>query len=172
MSRKRVTPVVALLLTLAAACAPADDADVVEMPAPDTGAAAAPAPPAELEAADDAFTAAWNQDDPAVVAGMFTENATVVLDDTATFNGRQEIQENWIAPGLGMVSDLEVQDQVWTADGADYSGSGRVSHVATTPEGEATVSGRYEITWTRDTDGQWRVSSLRVNNDPATPTGP
>lgn len=171
MSGKRVTSVVALLLTLAA-CAPADDAEVAEMPAPDTGMAAAPAPPAELEAASDAFTAAWNQEDPAVVAGMFTEGATVMVDDTATFNGRQEIQENWIAPGLGMVSDLEVQDQVWTADGADYSSSGRVSHVMTTPEGQVTVNGRYESTWTRDTDGQWRVSSLRVNNDPATPTGP
>jgi ketosteroid isomerase-like protein len=171
MSGKRVTPVVALLLTLAAACAPADDAGVEDMPAADTGAAATPAPPAELEAAGDAFTSAWNQEDPAVVAGMFTEGATVVVDDTATFNGRQEIQENWIAPGLGMVSDLEVQDQVWTADGADYRSSGRVSHIATTPEGEVAVTGRYESVWTRDTDGQWRVSSLRVNNDPATTTG-
>ena len=171
MSGKRVTPVVALLFTLAAACAPADDADVAEMPAPDTGAAAAPAPPAELEAAGEAFTAAWNQEDAAVIAGMFTEDATVVVDDTATFNGRQEIQENWIAPGLGMVSDLETQDQVWTADGADFRSTGRVSHTATTPEGEVAVTGRYESVWTRGTDGQWRVRSLRVNNDPATTTG-
>jgi len=172
MSGKRVTPVVALLLTLAAACAPADDAGVEDMPAPDTGTAAAPAPPAELEAASDAFTSAWNQEDAAVVAGMFTENATVVLNDTATFNGRQEIQENWIRPGLEVGSDLEVQDQVWTADGADYRSSGRFSHVMTTPEGEVTVTGRYETTWTRDTDGQWRVRSMRINADPAAPTGP
>ena len=171
MRGKRVTPVVALLLTLAAACAPADDAGMEDMPAPDTGMAAAPAPPAELEAAGDAFTAAWNQEDPGVVAGMFTEGATVVVDDTATFNGRQDIQENWIAPGLGMVSDLEIQDQVWTADGADYRSSGRFSHMATTPEGEVTVTGRYETTWTRDTDGQWRVRSMRINADPATTTG-
>ena len=172
MSGKRVTPVVALLLTLAAACAPADDADVVEMPAPDTGAAAAPAPPAELEAAGDAFTSAFNQDDPAVAAGMFTEDATVVLNDTATFNGRQEIQENWLRPGLEGGSDLETQDQVWTADGADYRSSGRFTHMMTTPEGEVTVTGRYETTWTRDTDGQWRVRSMRINADPMTPTGP
>jgi uncharacterized protein (TIGR02246 family) len=154
-------------LTLAAACAPADDAGVEDMPA-DTGIAAPPAPPAELEAAGDAFTAAWNQEDPAVVAGMFTEDATVVLNDTATYNGRQEIQENWIRPGLEGISDLETQDQVWTANGADYRASGSFSHMMTTPEGEVTVTGRYETTWTRDTDGQWRVRSMRINADPAT----
>ena len=171
MRGKRVTPVVALLLTLAAACAPADDAGLEDMPASDTAMAAAPAPPAELEAAGDAFTAAWNQEDPAVVAGMFTEDATVVVNDTATFNGRQDIQENWIRPGLEVGSDLEVQDQIWTADGADYRSSGRYSYTFTTPDGDATLTGRYETTWTRDTDGQWRVSSMSTTEDPATSTG-
>lgn len=166
MKGKRVAPVVALLLTLAAACAPADDAAIEEMPAPELEAPAPPAPPAELEAASEAFTAAWNQDDAAVLAGIFTEGATVVADDTATFNGRQDIQENWIAPGLGMVSDLEIQDEVWTADGQDYRASGRYSYTATTPDGDVSVTGRYENVWTRDTDGQWRVSSMRTTNDP------
>ena len=170
MRGKRVTPVVALLLTLAAACAPADDAGMEDMPAPDTGMAAAPAPPAELEAASDAFTSAWNQEDAAVVAGMFTENATVVLNDTATFNGRQDIQENWIRPGLEVGSDLEIQDQVWTADGADYRSAGRYSYTATLPDGDVPMSGRYESTWTRETDGQWRVRSMRATDDPATTT--
>ena len=102
---------------------------------------------------------------------QFTEDATVVLNDTATYNGRQEIQENWIRPGLEGISDLETQDQVWTANGADYRSSGRFSHMMTTPEGEVTVTGRYETTWTRDTDGQWRVRSMRINADPATTTG-
>jgi ketosteroid isomerase-like protein len=166
MNGKRVAPVVALLLTLAAACAPADDAATEDMPAPEAEVPAEPAPPAELEAASGAFTAAWNQEDAAVLAGMFTEDATVVADDTATFNGRQDIQENFAAPGLDMLSNLEIQDEVWTADGQDYRASGRYSYTATMPEGDVPVTGRYENTWTRDTDGQWRVSSMRTNNDP------
>jgi ketosteroid isomerase-like protein len=142
-----------------------------DMPAPDTSMAAAPAPPAELEAAGDAFTAAWNQEDPAVVAGMFTEDATVVVNDTATFNGRQDIQENWIRPGLEVGSDLEVHDQVWTADGQDFRSSGRFSYAVTTPDDDVSLTGRYETTWTRDTDGQWRVSSMSTTEDPATSTG-
>lgn len=169
MNANRVSSAVVLLFALAA-CAPADDTATDELPPPEAPAPAPPAPPADLEAANEAFTAAWNQEDPAVLAGMFTENATVVNNDTASFTGRQEIQDNWLQPGLAVISGLESNDGVWTAQGQDFQATGTYSYTATTPDGDVPVTGRYETTWTRDTDGQWRVSSMQTHNDPMTTT--
>jgi ketosteroid isomerase-like protein len=69
-----------------------------------------------------------------------------------------------------VVSGLEDTDDVWTAQGQDFHAAGRFSYTAPTPDGDVPVTGRYEATWTRDTDGQWRVSSMRSNNDPMTTT--
>jgi ketosteroid isomerase-like protein len=167
---RRFTPAALLLLTLTA-CAPAEDAELADAPA--AGAEqAAPAPqtgpevPAELQARGEAFTAAWNQDDPAVIAEFFTENAAVTAD-TATFNGRQEVLEGWLEPGIAAESTLAVQDQQWEAIGQDFRATGRFTYSYTSPEGDGSVTGTYETTWTRDADGQWRVSRMTSTADPA-----
>lgn len=163
---RRFTPGALLLLTLTA-CAPADDAELADAPAVGAEQAAPAAQvPAELEARAEAFTAAWNQDDPAVIAEFFTENATVAAD-TATFNGRQEVLEGWLEPGIEAVSDLAVQDQQWEAVGQDFLSTGRFTYSYTSPEGDGSITGTYETTWTRATDGQWRVSRMTSTPDPA-----
>jgi ketosteroid isomerase-like protein len=165
---QRITPAI-VLLTLTTACAPADDVDTMDDPAVEPGAVTAPAAPAELEARSDAFGDAWNQDDPNVIAAFFTEDATVRAD-TATFNGRQEILENWLQPGVEVVGNLSVEGETWEQSGQDYRAAGRFTYTATTPEGESTQTGTYETTWTRGTDGQWYVSAMTSMADPAPAT--
>lgn len=160
---RRFTPAALLLATLTA-CAPADDAEPADAPA--AAEQAEPTPPAELEARGEAFTAAWNQDDPAVIAEFFTEDAMVAAD-TATFNGRQEILEGWLQPGITAVSTLRVQDQQWEAVGGDYRSTGRFTYDYTSPDGDGSMTGTYETIWTRDADGQWRVSRMTSRPDPA-----
>lgn len=155
------------LLVFLAACAPDDAEDTADV-APAAEAAPAPAaPPAELTAAEAASLQAWNQDDPAALAMYFTENATAVENDTMRFNGRAEIQANWLANALPVLSNLQTQEVRWEPVGQDFRSAGRYTVTVTTPEGTSQGSGTYESMWTRDADGQWRVSSMTVRDDPA-----
>jgi ketosteroid isomerase-like protein len=171
MKRNHLIPAAVMLLSLVTACAPADDVETEDTtPQATELAPPAAAVPAELEAAGDRFTAAWNGEDAAAVAAFFTDNASVTVD-TSAYNGRMEIQERWVQPGLPMISDLEIQDQTWEPVGEDFRSEGRFTHAASTPDGDISVTGQYENVWTRAADGQWRISSMRVTSDPQAPTG-
>lgn len=152
-----------------AACA-VDDDDADGMPADtmaDTMAAmpAAGTAPADLQARDDAFVAAWNGSDPAALDGFFTDDA-VVVDDTMTYTGRQQIREQWLASNVAVVSNLQVHDVRWEPSGSDYRATGHYTMRVTLPDTAMDVSGRFEDTWTRGADGQWRVRSMNITTDP------
>jgi ketosteroid isomerase-like protein len=172
MKRHRLAPAVVLLWTLATACAPADDVEIDDA-VPEAAEMRPPASavPAELETTGERFTEAWNGEDAEALAAFFTENARVIDDDTATFTGRMEIQERWLRPALPVVSNLQDSDQTWEPVGDDFRSAGRFSYTATTPDGDVVVTGRYENLWTREADGQWRISSMRSTADPQPTTG-
>lgn len=157
----------ALLIPFAVACEPAaDDPDLDRVPAAEP-APTADAPPAGIEAARDRYIAAWNGDDPAAVAQLYTQNATAVVGDT-TYQGRAEIQEAWLQ-GVPTVSNLRVTETSARQVGNDWQSEGTYSLTASPPdEDPMEQTGRYSITWTRDADGQWRVRSSEVQLDEPT----
>ena len=81
----------------------------------DAGAAVTPAntaTPSDLRARSVALVSAWNQDDAAVVAAFFWNNAVVTAGDSV-YSGVERIRTNWLA-GLNMVSDLTVSEQTFS----------------------------------------------------------
>ncbi len=163
--RSRFLPLaVFMLLPLAVACE--REPETEPMPA-DTQPATveAVAPPAELMTAIDQYTAAWNGDDPARVAALHTEDATVIVDDE-TYQGRDAILSEWAEPGVSVVRDLQVTEQINERIGDDYRSAGTYTHFVDSPDAEAVeVSGRYTFTWTRDADGEWKVRSAEIHQD-------
>lgn len=153
-----------LLLPLAVACEREPEAE--PMPA-DTQPATMEdvGPPAELMTASDQYTAAWNGDDPARVAAFHTEDATVIVDDE-TYQGKDAILSDWAEPGVSVVRDLQVTEQITERIGEDYRSAGTYTHLVDPPDAEAVeVSGRYTFTWTRDADGEWRIRSAEIHQD-------
>jgi uncharacterized protein (TIGR02246 family) len=152
----------ALLVPFAVACEPpAEELDV--FPAEEPGPPAE-APPAELESATAAYIAAWNGDDPEAVAPFFTEDAMVILNDDA-FQGRTEIVEGWL-PLVPGVANLAVTEMSVERIGDDWYSEGTYTATITEPDQEPVeTSGHYNVTWTRDADGQWRIRTTGVHED-------
>jgi uncharacterized protein (TIGR02246 family) len=154
----------ALAVPLAWACeAREDDAPAVpaETPAPPV----ADAPPPELEAVAEQYTAAWNGNDAAAVAAFFTDDAMATVDGEM-YHGRDEIRTGWIEPNVGAVSNLEVHQTSARRDGDSFHAEGTYTARVDPPDADAfDGSGRYTLTWTLDADGQWRISNTTVDND-------
>lgn len=121
--------------------------------------------PADLVTAQQNYIAAWNGTDVDAVTAFFTDDATVVAGED-TYNGIAEIREQWVAEGVGIVSNLEATPESVTRTGNEIHEEGTYSHTVTPPEGDVqTVTGRYTVTWTLGADGTWRIRSTTVQQD-------
>ncbi|CAN5515184.1 hypothetical protein BH24GEM3_BH24GEM3_19070 [soil metagenome] len=168
---RTVTLACLLLLPLALGCAREEprEADVIPRAgetaaAPATTAAGAEMP-AELSGAWNASIRAWNQDDPAALAAHYTEDAVVQAGDS-TYNGRAAIQQRWLARNLPVISDLQATSESFNRQGSDIEESGRYTMRVTPPQGAPeTQTGSYTQTWTRATDGNWRIRSSTIRPD-------
>lgn len=159
MAGRTLTAFAAFLL-LFTACAPADrdEAEPVDEPTAD-------APPPELTAATDRYLAAWNGDDPAAVAAFYTENATVTAGDT-TYQGRSEIEEDWVGTNQPVVSNLHETESSFDPLNGDWHHHGRYTLTITVPDQEAfEAPGSFSHEWTQDADGEWRIRSSDIRPD-------
>jgi uncharacterized protein (TIGR02246 family) len=153
-----------LIVPLAVGCArDAEDtvpaADWAEAPATDPATM-----PQELAARSEQYTAAWNGNDPAVVAGFFTDDATARVGDD-TFTGRQEIESGWLVL-VPDINNLQIQETRTERRGQDYYSEATYTHAPfQTEDGPSGTSGRYAVTWTQGADGQWRIRSSEVMPD-------
>jgi len=153
-----------ILLPLAMACEREPEAEPMPADAPPATMEDA-APPADLMSASDRYIAAWNADDAAQVAAFFTDDATVTVNDDV-YSGRDEIVAEWVEPGVAIVHNLEVTEQITERVGEDYRSAGTYTHIMDPPDAEPfEVSGRYTATWTLDADGEWRILSSEVHQD-------
>lgn len=142
--------------------AAAVDTAMVTTPAPAPAAAATPAPPpADLRSRSDAFVAAWNKKSPSALAAFYATDA-VVHDPDSTYTGRADILKRWIGPGLPMLSNLAVSNQMFTGTGDMMTENGSYSEKMTMPKkAPADHNGTYTITWEK-VGADWMVKEMIV----------
>jgi uncharacterized protein (TIGR02246 family) len=151
----------ALLLPFAAACDPAPDAD--RGPAAAEEPAGEPAP-AGLRAATDRYVAAWNGDDPAALAELYTDDATATAFDH-TLRGRDEIERGWLQ-NVPIISDLRLTEESVRRTGDDWRSEGRFALTVSVPDADPfEQTGDYGITWTREAGGEWRIRASELEPD-------
>jgi uncharacterized protein (TIGR02246 family) len=125
--------------------------------------------PPGLAAARAAYVAAWNGGDRAALAAHFAEDARVVFRDY-TLEGRRQIDERWLAEDAGKVSGLEMTTERVARSGGEVTESGTATlHFR---RGDGTVGaerGAYEHVWARQSDGAWKLRSVRMDTHPAAP---
>src|SRR5512142_731702 len=110
--------------------AAAVDTAMVTTPAPAPAATTPAPPPAELRSRSDAFVASWNKKSAAAIAAHYATDA-VVHDPDSTYTGRADILKRWIAPGMPMLSNLAVTNQVFTGTGDTMTEAGNYSETIT-----------------------------------------
>lgn len=124
--------------------------------------------PAELKAQSDKMIAGWNQEDPAVPMSVFTADATV-HQDTLAFIGADNILNQWVKPGLPVISNLSVSNQVFSGTADAMTETGNFTETVTVPKKPAaTNAGTYTATWVK-AGPEWKVKDLTIKSSaPAT----
>jgi ketosteroid isomerase-like protein len=161
-----VKPTLAVLVLITAACTPSPPPAAA---APPPRAASVDTFPAAVRAAHDAYVAAWNAGDRAALVALFAEDARVSFGDE-TMEGRTRIDERWLTPEAGKVSDLVMIPGHVTVSGGEVTESGTATLRFRRGDGSiGSERGRYEHVWARQPDGAWKLRSVRMDTHPAAP---
>lgn len=159
-------PTLAVLVLITAACTPSPPPAAA---APPPRAASVDTFPAAVRAAHDAYVAAWNAGDRAALVALFAEDARVSFGDE-TMEGRTRIDERWLTPEAGKVSDLVMIPGHVTVSGGEVTESGTATLRFRRGDGSiGSERGRYEHVWARQPDGAWKLRSVRMDTHPAAP---
>lgn len=115
----------------------------------------------------DQFVTAWNADDQAALAEIIAEDA-ILLGGGESIQEGEAIVTEWAAGQMASTQNLAVEALAQSA-GGDYAfSSGRWS-LEVTPEGEPnfTNTGSHTFIWEHQSDLNWRLKVLHIENDPA-----
>jgi uncharacterized protein (TIGR02246 family) len=113
---------------------------------------------AAVESAADAYVAAMNAGDWALVAQSFTEDAVRIPPHEEPHHGRQAI-EAWLSGIEELISYELTRDRIGGADGFAYV-RGRYA-ITLRPKGAPgpiSDQGDFLEVWRREADGAWRVA--------------
>lgn len=107
------------------------------------------------------FKEAFNKQDAASLAMVFTEEATLMPPNMPLLTGRAGIQSFWQAGftrGLSHIEKTPVYIEVLGDTAIEMN-----RYVVTV--GERKVQGKDMLVWRRGTDGKWRIAADIWNND-------
>lgn len=161
MNARGTLIVPALLVALACAQEPAEEADSMAMD--DSAAMEETAPTvdalAKAQEISDAYVAAYNAGDAAAVSALYTVDGILMDAMGGTSEGRAAIEANE-TEGMGMFPTLEV-----TTVEAHAMGDGAVGRgTYTIGGGEAgSIGGTWMANWVPGADGAWKIQWLHVN---------
>lgn len=111
-----------------------------------------------IEEANVEFGDAVRQGDATALAALYTENATLMPDESDMIQGKQAIEEFW---GGGL--QMGIKDAVLTT--VDVFGSGDLAYeigkfaLTIQPEGQEPIEqkGKYVVVWKQQEDGSWKL---------------
>jgi uncharacterized protein (TIGR02246 family) len=113
---------------------------------------------AAVESAADAYVAAMNAGDWALVAQSFTEDAVRIPPNEEPHNGREAI-EGWLSGIDELISYELTRDRIGGADGFAYvRGRYAITLRPTGAPGPISDQGDFLEIWRREADGAWRVA--------------
>ena len=111
----------------------------------------------EVEQAVQQFEAHFNRGDMAALAGMYTEDATLLPPDSDMIRGRQGIQQFWQGAWDSGIRQARLQVQEVQASG-ELAVEISYATLTVQPEGgqPSEVRLKYIVVWQR-TDGTWQL---------------
>jgi len=113
-----------------------------------------------IEAENAKFVAAFNSQDAAGVAALYTENARILPPNSEMIQGRQNIEKALAAEFQMGFKDLSLTTTEVEGNGDTAYEIGKYSGTLQ-PEGQEgiTVSGKYVVIWKRQADGRWQLDT-------------
>jgi uncharacterized protein (TIGR02246 family) len=132
------------------------------------GSAEAQSAKAEIETVIADFETAFNGQDAAAVAGLYTEDGAIFPPEGPRIDGKEGIGNYWRGLIDAGLSDLAL-NAVEIEDNGDFAYEVGTFSLKAPAEGGAStdVKGQYIVIWTKDADGNWRLHRDIWNTGPS-----
>ncbi len=110
------------------------------------------------------FLAGWNLKDSALVMHTLAPDA-VVMNDSMIHTGTEAIAKNWVSGGVKVLSNIKTSSSIkGTSDNIAYEG-GTYSLDLTIPNGPILKEkGNYSLVWKKQSDGQWLLTLVHIED--------
>lgn len=89
----------------------------------------------------------------------------VVMNDSLIHTGTDAIAKNWVSGGVKVLSNIKTTSSVKGANGDLAYDGGTYSLDLTIPNGPVLKErGNYSLVWERQTDGQWLLTLVHIED--------
>lgn len=110
------------------------------------------------------FLAGWNNKDSAAIMKTIADNA-IVMNDSLIHNGHSAIANNWISGGVKVLSNIKTSSVIKDSDNKIAYDGGTYS-LDLTPQGGPVLKekGNYNLVWTKQQDGEWKLTLIHIED--------
>lgn len=122
------------------------------------------APSANVDSLTAAFIAGWNSRDSAAIMRTIAENC-VVMNDSLLHNGQSAIANNWISGGVKVLSNIRTSSIIKDGGNKIAYDAGTYTLDLTPPGGPVLKEkGNYNLIWTKQQDGNWKLTLVHIED--------
>lgn len=110
------------------------------------------------------FNEGWNKKDSSAIMNVIAQNA-VVINDSLIHNGHKAIADHWVSGGVKVISNIKTTSVIKNSDNILAYNSGTYS-LDLTPPGEPVLKekGNYSMVWTKQQDGNWKLTLIHIED--------
>ena len=110
------------------------------------------------------FVSAWNKKDSSAIMSTLAIDA-VVMNDSLIHVGKEAIAKNWVSGGVKVLSHIVTKSSIQNTSGDLAYDGGTYTLDLTIPNGPTlTERGNYSLVWTRQSDQQWLLTLVHIED--------
>jgi len=110
------------------------------------------------------FLAGWNKADSASIMATLAPNA-VVMNDSLIHTGTAAIATNWVSGGVKVLSNIVTTSVIRESSGNLAYDAGTYTLDLTIPNGPVLKErGNYNLIWTKQTNNQWLLTLVHIED--------
>ena len=120
--------------------------------------------PSNIDSLTAVFLTGWNNKDSAAIMNTIADNA-IVMNDSIIHKGRSAIANNWVGGGVRVISNINTSSVIRDSDNKIAYDGGTYTLDLTPPGGPVLKEkGNYSLVWTKQQDGQWKLSLIHIED--------
>ncbi|MBX2932789.1 MAG: DUF4440 domain-containing protein [Ferruginibacter sp.] len=120
--------------------------------------------PVNVDSLTATFLAGWNNKDSAAIMKTIADNA-IVMNDSLIHNGHSTIANNWVSGGVKVLSNIKTLSVIKDSDNKIAYDGGTYSLDLTPPGGPVLKEkGNYNLVWTKQQNGEWKLTLIHIED--------
>jgi ketosteroid isomerase-like protein len=122
------------------------------------------APAANVDSLTAIFVEGWNKSDSAAIMNTIAENC-IVMNDSLIHKGHSAIANNWVSGGVKVLSNIRTSSVIKDSDSKIAYDAGAYTLDLTPPGGPLLKEkGNYSLVWTKQQDGNWKLTLVHIED--------